>query len=337
MTTQNTAGLITLDNPNLEPLPKGANFIRAKMLWEIGLDVAGDPTIPYGGDRDMRITVGSGGGDSWKPALSLATGSAVLAHDVCRGAVDVAFVNPSALLTQAYRGTGLFEKPLPVRVIATYPSWDSFVMLVHPRTGLKTVRDIRDNQYPLKISVREDPTHSTLVLIDQIFRLDGFTLRDVLDWGGELVTTGAPNGPKRLDPVMDGTVDAIMDEALIAWLDPALGAGYQFLDFTPGTRDVLADMGWRKMTVKPGDYRNVTREYDCLDFSGWPLYCREALDEKHVVDICEAIVARQHQMPWTKGDYHGVAQVFTNSRETPIDVPLHPGVEKFLRDNQGKL
>jgi hypothetical protein len=30
----------------MEPLPVGANFIRAKMLWEIGLDIAGDPSIP---------------------------------------------------------------------------------------------------------------------------------------------------------------------------------------------------------------------------------------------------------------------------------------------------
>src|SRR3990172_8876285 len=45
----------------MEPLPRGANFVRAKMLWEIGLDVAGDLAIPYGGNRDMCITVGSGG------------------------------------------------------------------------------------------------------------------------------------------------------------------------------------------------------------------------------------------------------------------------------------
>ena len=45
----------------MEPLPVGANFKRAKMLWEIGLDVAGDYSLPYGGNRDLCITVGSGG------------------------------------------------------------------------------------------------------------------------------------------------------------------------------------------------------------------------------------------------------------------------------------
>ena len=41
----------------MEPLPVGANFKRAKMLWEIGLHIAGDPAIPYGGNRDMCIAV----------------------------------------------------------------------------------------------------------------------------------------------------------------------------------------------------------------------------------------------------------------------------------------
>src|SRR5689334_4303044 len=99
----------------MEPLPKGANFVRAKTLWEIGLHIAGNPATPYGGNRDMVITVGSGSGESFRPWLRMASGSAILAEEVVRGdGVECAFVNPSALLTQAYRGVGLFSAPLPV-------------------------------------------------------------------------------------------------------------------------------------------------------------------------------------------------------------------------------
>ena len=58
----------------MEPLPKGANFMRCKMLWEIGLHIAGDPATPYYGNRDMCIAVGKGSGDAfrrrcaWRPA-----------------------------------------------------------------------------------------------------------------------------------------------------------------------------------------------------------------------------------------------------------------------------
>ena len=37
----------------MEPLPKGANFQRAKLLWEIGLHIAGNPDTPYYGNRDV--------------------------------------------------------------------------------------------------------------------------------------------------------------------------------------------------------------------------------------------------------------------------------------------
>ena len=69
----------------MELLPKGANFVRAKTLWETGLHLAGNPATPYGGNRDMVITIGSGSGAAFRPWLRLATGSAILAEEVAKG------------------------------------------------------------------------------------------------------------------------------------------------------------------------------------------------------------------------------------------------------------
>ena len=91
----------------MDYLPKGANFIRAKFLWEIGLHIAGNPLTPYTGNRDICITVGSGSGDQYKPWLRMSCGSPILAHAVARGELEAAVVNPSALLTQAVGGRGL--------------------------------------------------------------------------------------------------------------------------------------------------------------------------------------------------------------------------------------
>ena len=142
----------------MEPLPRGANFQRAKLLWEIGLHIAGDPKTPYFGPRDMCISVGSGSAENFKPKLRMSTGSPILAHAVCRGDLEMSMVNPSGFLTQAYRGTGLFPQPLPVRVLANYPSWDRYVHLIHPRTGLKSLAEIKEKKYPLRLSIREDAT-----------------------------------------------------------------------------------------------------------------------------------------------------------------------------------
>ena len=64
----------------MEPLPRGANFQRALMLWEIGLHIAGNPNTPYYGPRDMCIAVGSGSNETFKPWLRMSTGSPILAH-----------------------------------------------------------------------------------------------------------------------------------------------------------------------------------------------------------------------------------------------------------------
>jgi hypothetical protein len=79
----------------MEPLPRGANFQRAKLLWEIGLHIAGDPKTPYYGPRDMCISVGSGSAENFKPKLRMSTGSPILAHAVCRGDLEMSMVNPS--------------------------------------------------------------------------------------------------------------------------------------------------------------------------------------------------------------------------------------------------
>src|SRR5438552_19194421 len=97
----------------MEPLPKGANFIRAKFLWEIGLHIAGNPATPYYGNRDICITVGSGSGATYKPWLSMSCGSPILAHAVTRGEPEAALDNPSPMLTQAVRRTRLLSAPLP--------------------------------------------------------------------------------------------------------------------------------------------------------------------------------------------------------------------------------
>src|SRR2546423_146883 len=163
----------------MDYLPKGARFIRAKFLWEIGLHIAGNPATPYTGNRDICISVGSGSGTSYRPSLRMAVGSPVLAHAVARGELEAAVVDPSALLTQAVRGKGLFNEPLPLCIIANYPSWDRFALVVHPRLGIKSLAEVAARRLPLRLSTREDPTHSTRNLIDQILAQYGFSLAEL--------------------------------------------------------------------------------------------------------------------------------------------------------------
>ncbi len=312
------------------PLPRGANFRRAKFLWEIGLDVAGNPDTPYGGNRDMCVAVGNGSGEAFRPWLRMATGSPILLTDVIGGGIEMSMVNPSGFLTQAYRGVGFWKSPMPVRMIAMYPSYDRFVFMVNPKTGLKSLKDVKDRKYPLHVSVKEDVTHSTRVFIDQALSYYGFSLADIVSWGGKLNLTGAPNDKRRMDALADGTLEAIFDEGLVTWLEPALKHGMQLVDLDKGHFDYLAGLGWRRVVLPKGKWGS-SHDHDCIDYSGWPLYASEKLPDQTAYEVAKAIAAREKQIVW-EDEYEGLREVFTETPSSPMDVPLHPGSAKFWKE-----
>jgi TRAP-type uncharacterized transport system substrate-binding protein len=316
----------------MERLPRGANFLRAKCLWELGLNVAGDPAKPYGGNRDVCITIGNGSGEEFRPWLRMATGSPILAHAVAKGSLEMAFVNPSALLTQAYRGVGMFKEKLPLRVVGVWPTWDWFVFSVKKSLGFTSLADIKKARYPLHVSVKEDPTHSTRVLTNQVLGLYGFSLADIESWGGKLHMSGSPGDARRMEPLRNGTLDAIFDEALVIWFDESLKHDLVPLALEPDIFAHAEALGWRRTIAPKSKFPGLAQDHPCLDYSGWPLYASAALPEQTVYEVCAAFAARADEIPW-EDSYTDIGQVWRDTPATPIDVPLHPGAERWLRES----
>ncbi len=319
----------------MEPLPRGANFLRSKTLWEIGLHIAGNPNTPYGGNRDMCIVVGSGTGEHFVPWLRMATGAPHLAYAVADGGLEMAFVNPSGLLTQAYRGTGLFSNPLPVRVVASYPSWDRFVYLIHPRPGITSLAQVKERRYPLRMSIREEKNHSTRVLIDQTLALYGFTLADLESWGGTFQRVGPPGDLRRVAALRAEEIDAVFDEGITNnnWFDEGLAAGYRPLSPEEPILRQLEAIGWRRVVIPAGRFPHLKADYECIDYGGWPLYTRESLPDDVAYQVCGALHARSEEIPWEKGAFTGIDQLGRDTEATPLDVPLHPGATRWYREH----
>ena len=319
----------------MEQLPRGAQFQRSKMLWEIALGIAGDPNIRYYEDRDVSIVIGNGSGEAFTPALRMAPGSPALAHAIAKGDLDLAFVNPSAMLTQAYRGTGLYSEPLPVRVIASYPSYDRFVAAVQPRLGVTSLAEIGERRLPLRVSVREDATHSTRVLLDQLLPMYGFTLDDFVSWGGSLQLNGPPGDARRLEGIRDGSIDIVFDEGIPAWLNTGLERGLKPLEMEDGILSQMEAIGWRRVVLPKERFPLLDHDIVTIDYSGWPLYTRESLPEETAYKVCAAIAQRAEHIRW-ESSYTGIAQIGVETEATPLDVPLHAGAERWYRE-QGYL
>jgi len=318
-----------------EPLPIGANFKRAKTLWEVCLDIAGDINTPYYGPRDICIAVGSGSDEHYKPWFRMSTGSPILAHAVARGELEYVFVNPSAMLTQAYRGTGLFKEPLPLRAVFSYPSWDRFVVAMHPRTGLGSLAEVKERKFPLKLSIREDDTHSTRVCTDQLFAAYGFTLDDVKSWGGTFQTNGGPGDKRRLSAIREGSVDCVIDQGITMWLQLALEHGFEPTTLENDIFDHMTAIGWRRVKLPKSYAPQLSADHECIDYSGWPVYTRESMPDEDVYKVCAALAARADEVPWEES-FESVAKLGSDNDATPLDVPLHPGAAQWYRE-QGAL
>ena len=241
------------------------------------------------------------------------------------------------MVTQAYRGVGVFSRKLPVRIIGSYPSEDRFCVAIREHLGFRTLADVKAAQPALRISIREDPTHSTLVLIEQLLAFYGLRVADFEAWGGSVQRVGGPGEGARLAGLRDGTVDMVFDEGIRPWLNTALAAGLVPLDLEPEAFTHLNALGWRKMVLSTERFPLLKRNYDSIDFSGWPLYASATLPDQVAYDVCGAFVARQHEMPWEEPTYTGIAAVFHETDATPMDVPLHPGAARWFEEHAAEL
>jgi len=165
-----------------------------------------------------------------------------------------------------------------------------------------------------------------------VLALYGFSLADIEAWGGKLHMSGSPSDQRRMEPMRAGTLDAIFDEALVIWFDEALQHDLVPLEIEPEIFEELNALGWRRGIVPKARYPHLAADIAAIDYSGWPLYASAALDDDTVYKRCAGFAMRAEEFAW-EHSFTEVSQVWRDTEATPLDVPLHPGAERFLREN----
>lgn len=311
----------------------GASTARAQALIEMAMGLSQSRTgdRPY---RDVAVSVGTVQAGSYRPAISFVAGAPDIALAVGRGDVDVAAMNPSACLTMAYRGTGPFPEPLPVRAIATMPSWDRMAFAVSERTGLTSFADLRERKYPLRVSVRGNEAHATRPLIDFVLNAAGISLKDILAWGGRMQYVSAPSDPERLEGMEDGSIDAIFDEGIKSWGPRGLRAGMRFLPLDEKTVQAVRDLGWPVGPLPPSRVPGLKAEFpNAVSFSGWPIFTHARLPDEAAYLMCKALDEARGEIAWDHDGPVDLADLAVSTDAAPREVPLHPGAERYYREH----
>jgi hypothetical protein len=304
--------------------------IRSRVVLEIASELVGRRDQPH---IQAKVLLRPARGDkTWRMSL-FGSSTAEGIEAVAGGDTDLAITNPAASLSLAYRGTGPFRTPRPVRAIAVIPSHDQCLFGVRSDLGIAHIEEIVERKLPLRLSLRGERDHWLHAMLDDILAACGGSLADIERWGGRVVREGTLpyfDGP-RFDAFRRGDVAAIFDESVTNWCNEAPSAGMTILGLREETVRMLEAIGYRRAIVRKADFPNLPGDVLTLDFSGWPILVHAEAADDFVTRVCESLVARAAMIPWQSPGPLPVARMCRDAPDTPQLVPLHPAAERYWR------
>jgi TRAP-type uncharacterized transport system substrate-binding protein len=303
--------------------------MRSRLMLEVASElVAADEWL----DKQVMIYFRPQGDESWRIRF-FASDAPNSVDAVAAGEADVAICNPGGVLAMAMRGTGPYQQPIPLRAIMVIPQFDQFGFAVSGTTGLRSLRDLKEQRYPLKVSLRGQRDHSVHMIASQVLHAYGMTFDDIVEWGGEVrYDAEFPNGPNRIGAAERGEIDAIFDEAMPMYANRALELGMRFLPIDEPELQQLEAIGLRRVAITKGEFPAMPEDVWAVDFSGWPVFCLESAPDDMVRAFCAGLEGRKDRIPWYGEGPLRLDLMVRNTREGPMMIPLHPAAEAFWRD-----
>ena len=302
---------------------------RSRLMLEVASALVNRRDWPL---LQARVSLREQGSEDW-PVNLFGSDSPATIHEVAAGKVQFAMINPGMILKLAALGSAPFTEAIPLRIIAVLPALDQMVFAVKQQSGLKTISDIRDQKFPLKLSLRGQPDHSLQVIIDHVCAAAGFTLDDIVSWGGEVrFDAGMPYGQNRIGAVQRGEIDAIFDEGASAWGNMALELGMTFLSLPELVLQRLEAVGLRRGVIEKKSFPKLAADVPTLDFSGWPIYTLASTPHSLVRDFCRALEESKALIPWAKAEPLPLTQMVRDTAEGHLDVPLHAAAAAYWRE-----
>jgi TRAP-type uncharacterized transport system substrate-binding protein len=306
----------------------GRDTIRSRLVLEVASEMIEHERWP---NRQARVSLRPQGGDRWTVNMIASDGPAAL-DMVARGEMQLAISNPAMYLALAERGTGPYKQPIPLRAITIIPSPDQLAFAVTEKTGLQSLHEIREQRMPLRVSVRGQRDHALHPITDEVLKAVGFTLDDIISWGGQVrYDDGLPSKDNRFGAMQRGEIDMIIDEAVRGWANAALDAGMRILPLDEEVLTKMEAIGLRRGVMPVARYPKLGRDLPTLDFSGFAVYTHADVADAVITSICAALEARKERIGWQEPGSLPVEKGCRDTADGPLVIPLHPAAEHFWR------
>ncbi len=300
--------------------------MRSRLMLEVASELVAASEWP---DRQVNIHFRAQGDKDWR--LCFFASDAPNAVDaIVRREADIAICNPGGVLGMALKGAGPFKEPIPLRAIMILPQFDQFGMAVSAKSGITSLGQIRDQKYPLKVSLRGQRDHSVHLVAQQILSVYGFSFEDIEAWGGQVrYDQEMPDGPNRIGALERGEIDALFDEAMPMFGNRALEIGARFLPVDEPELQRLEAMGLPRVPISREEYPSLPQDIWAVDFSGWPVFTLATAPDNLVTAFCGALENRKERIPWYGQGPMRLDLMCKDTREGRMTIPLHPAAEGF--------
>jgi len=214
-------------------------------------------------------------------------------------------------------------------------------MAVRTATGISSIEQIPEQKAPLRISMApRGETHPAGWATEKVFEEYGFSLDDVVSWGGSVTWESRVGDAGRTQLLQRGELDMVCDESIDSWRPFADTVDMTYL---PIDADVQARLeqkyGMRPGVIAAGRLRGVKEDLPCLDFRGWLVFTRRDLPEEHAYLAVRAIDQTRSAMDDMFRERRGALHVGMTGHKVDMtqlcqhtEIPLHPGAERYYRE-----
>src|ERR1043166_6427564 len=239
--------------------------------------------------------------------------------------IDVAWINPSIIVTMGHLGKGPFRRALPLRALAVFPSWDRLGVAVSGKFGPRRRDELIEKTPAVLASVAVNDCVD--FAIAALLKAHGLSLDTFKQWGCTIDPVERPSNPRRRDGIVSGEMGMIIDEGLDSWGDNAVKHGYVFLPFAKKALKKLERYGFKRAPLGggrlKGDFDPVT---EVIDYSGWPIVTHADFPD----ELAYQFVAPPEVFP-DELAYQFVAALEKIRQEIPYDAPEAPPMSALAR------
>jgi TRAP transporter TAXI family solute receptor len=256
---------------------------------------------------------------------------------VARGQYHMGVTTPSWVGMLAAQGLPPFTESLPLCSLAQFEHDDRLVFAVRRSTGIKSLRDIKEKRYPLKVSTPlRETRHAAVWCAERVMEEYGFNFDDIEKWGGRVLRDRPKNQKLASAQPVSEEFDAVFDEAIMTnrWKNLTEKYDIEFLPIDAEIIGRLESQGWVRGVMPKGRFRGVDRDVPGIDFSGWYLFCRQDVDDELAYYTIKAIDEQQTQInEWFDAPTSGMTE-HVDMRKLPqnLPLPLHPGAAAYYRE-----